>query len=296
MQPYEQRSLAGQAVPPATPAPDPRPATTEGTLLGGRIQYRQFRTGYRTGLEPVLMAALVPARAGERVIEAGCGAGAGLLCLSKRVPGLLGAGIEVDPATAMLARENFSANHCNGLYVFSKNISDPQLGTALTSGTSPFSSPRFDHAFANPPWHRVNTTPSPEERRDKARRANPDTLAQWIRSLASLLRPKGSLTLALPAELTAEALAICEASRIGSAEIVPLWPETGRECRIVLIRARLHGRAGSRILPGLTLHNCGGAFTREAEQILREGCPLFPDTFRSANRRGPVSLSDYTMS
>ena len=74
------------------------------------MAYRQFRDGYRTGIEPVLLAATVPARAGSRVLEAGCGAGAGLLCLAARAPGLHGTGIERDPATATLARFNLDRN------------------------------------------------------------------------------------------------------------------------------------------------------------------------------------------
>ena len=68
---------------------------TEGHLLGGRVRYAQPRVGYRTGIEPVLLAAAVAARAGERVLEAGCGAGAGLLCLAARVPGITGLGVEL---------------------------------------------------------------------------------------------------------------------------------------------------------------------------------------------------------
>ena len=52
---------------------------TEGTLLGGAIRYGQPKTGYRTGIEPIFLAAAVPAHAGNQVLEAGTGAGAGLL-------------------------------------------------------------------------------------------------------------------------------------------------------------------------------------------------------------------------
>ncbi|NHO31273.1 methyltransferase [Acetobacter sp. LMG 1636] len=240
------------------------------------------------------MAALVPARRGERVIEAGCGAGAGLLCLTRRVSGLEGLGVELDGATVRLAEENFRDNHHDNLTLLNADITDPSFRHRVAGAAACYdcrhgplpADRRFDHAFANPPWHRVNTTPSPEMRRDKARRATrPDTILAWISALASLLRPKGSLTLALPADLTAPALAACEASDIGSAEIVPLWPEPGREARIILIRGRLHGRAGSRLLPGLVLHHSGGGFTREAEAVLRDGHALFPESFRATHRR-----------
>ena len=58
--------------------------TTEGTLLGGRVRYAQPARGYRTGIEPVLLAAAVPAVPGQAVLEAGTGAGAALLCLAAR--------------------------------------------------------------------------------------------------------------------------------------------------------------------------------------------------------------------
>ena len=42
---------------------------TEGTLLGGRLRYNQPKLGFRSGIEPVFLAAMVPARAGERVLK-----------------------------------------------------------------------------------------------------------------------------------------------------------------------------------------------------------------------------------
>ena len=63
--------------------------TSDGCLLDGRVRYAQPASGsdgYRTGIEPVLLAASIPAQAGQRVLEAGVGAGAGLICLAARVP------------------------------------------------------------------------------------------------------------------------------------------------------------------------------------------------------------------
>jgi tRNA1(Val) A37 N6-methylase TrmN6 len=74
--------------------------TTTGGLLNGRVTYRQFAAGHRSGFEPVLLAASVPAKTGQCVLEAGTGAGAALLCLSARVPGITGYGLERDAATA----------------------------------------------------------------------------------------------------------------------------------------------------------------------------------------------------
>ena len=85
-------------------------AVSEGTLLGGRVRHAQPHLGHRTGLEPVLLAACVPARPGQRVLEGGTGVGSALLCLAVRVPGLVGRGIERDAVMAELARGTIAAN------------------------------------------------------------------------------------------------------------------------------------------------------------------------------------------
>ncbi|HEY0053102.1 MAG TPA: methyltransferase, partial [Caulobacteraceae bacterium] len=53
-------------------------ATTDG-LLDGRVRLTQPARGYRAGVDAALLAAACPAAPGERVVEAGCGAGAVLL-------------------------------------------------------------------------------------------------------------------------------------------------------------------------------------------------------------------------
>ena len=49
-------------------------------FLGGRITVWQPRTGFRSGMDAVFLAAAVPARAGDTVLDLGCGAGAAARC------------------------------------------------------------------------------------------------------------------------------------------------------------------------------------------------------------------------
>ena len=266
--------MGGQASaePPDGPGPALADPTTQGTLLGGRIAYRQFRDGYRTGIEPVLLAAAVPARPGAQVLEAGCGAGAGLLCVASRVPGTAGIGIEQDPGTAALARENLDSNGLSGWSVLAAPV---EAVSADATG-------RFDHAMANPPWHRTGASVSPSLRRDLAKRAPASTLTVWTSALARLLRDGGTLTLILPASLHAEAAAAMTGCGIGGIRLLPLWPNAGRPARIVLLQGIAGGRGDGAILPGLVLHRQGGGFTDAAEAILRDGASLPMDPAASA--------------
>ena len=235
---------------------------TEGTLLGGRVIYRQPATGHRSGIEPVLLAASVPARTGAHVLEGGSGAGAGLLCLAARVAGLIGVGVEIAAAPLACAEANAAANNAVNLRFVAGDLTDAALDIGQIR--------QFDHAIANPPWHPPGTT-SADTTRELARRAPKSVFAHWTTALASRVRHHGSLTMILPAATLPEALAAITAAGCGSVRIFPLWPKPGAAAKLVLVRAVKNGRGPCRLLGGLILHNPDGSFTPVAEAILRHG-------------------------
>src|ERR1022692_4866870 len=96
--------------PSAPPGNNPPDTHTSDRILGGRVKYIQPRDGLRAAIDPVLLAAAVPARPGERVLEGGTGAGAALLCLAARVPDISGLGIDRDAGLLRLAYANATAN------------------------------------------------------------------------------------------------------------------------------------------------------------------------------------------
>ena len=223
------------------------------------MSYRQPVAGYRTGIEPVLLAASVPAQPGDRVVEAGTGAGAGLLCLGARVGQLRGLGVERDPTMAAIARVNLAANSQDGLAVLSEDITEWQADAA------------YDHAFANPPWHSDTGTASPEPGRRLAKIAGRDLLSRWSLSLARALRGRGTLTLILPASLLPQGLAAFAAAGCAETTVVPFWPRVGEAARLIVIRGIRGGRGPSLLAPGLVLHSSDGRYTAEADRILRSG-------------------------
>lgn len=233
--------------------------TTDGTLLGGRVVYAQPALGFRSGIEPVLLAAAIPARPGETVLEAGTGAGAALLCLAARVSGLLALGIERDPALATLATRNAHANGMDGVHFIAADVAALPLR------------PGCDHAFANPPYHLDGGTPSPFEQRRVAKQADATLFARWAAAMAGVLRHRGTLTLIVPAAAVPACMAAMTDSGCPPDALLPLWPKPGTGSKLALLRGVKAGRGPFRILPGIVLHRADGSFTDEAEAVLRDG-------------------------
>ncbi|WP_149541180.1 tRNA1(Val) (adenine(37)-N6)-methyltransferase [Siccirubricoccus phaeus] len=232
-------------------------STTEDHLLGGRVRLRQPRRGLRAGLDAVLLAAAIPARPGEAVLEAGCGSGAGFLCLAARVPGLRILAVEREASLAALARENAAANGLAAqVEVIEGDVRDPALARRL---------PRCDHSFANPPYWPGGTAP-PEALRRAATHAEAG-LAEWARFLAAPLRHRGSLSLILPAARLAAGMAALAAAGGGGVRLLPFWPREGQAAKRVLLQGRLGSRGPTRLEPGLVLHDEAG-FTPAAQAVL----------------------------
>lgn len=235
---------------------------TEDCLLGGRLTYHQPAQGYRSGIEPVLLAAATPATPGQHVLEAGTGAGAALLCLHARVPGIRSAGVELDPAMVRLAVQNVAANRLAGLELLAGAIETVPL---LDD---------FDHAIANPPYHPATGAISPLPARELAKRGSDALLQVWVRRLAGALRSGGTLTLIVPTARIPVCLAAMAAAACACSVIFPLWPMAGRSAKLVMIRGVKQSRAPMSLSPGLILHQADGAFTAAAQAVLRDAVAL----------------------
>ncbi len=237
--------------------------TTDDLLLGGRVRLRQPVAGFRAGIDAVLLAAMVPALAGQRVLEAGCGSGAAFLCLAARVPGITIAAVEREPAMAALARCNAAANGA-AAEVVQGDIADVALARSFAPG---------DHAFANPPYW-PGGTPPPDSVRRAATHDAGTGLDAWARFLAAAVRTGGSVTLVLPAARFDAGIAALRGAGCGSLLLLPLAPREGQPARRVLLRARKGGRGAARLLAPMALHGADGAFTVASDAVLRHAGAL----------------------
>ncbi len=257
-------------VPPLTPPvmSDGGSQVAEDALLGGRLLIRQPLQGARVAIDTLLLAAAVPARAGDKVLELGSGAGAAALALARRIEGVRVTGVERDPAMVRLAGENARLNSLAKVCGFM---------VADIAGLPAAMDDAFDQVMANPPYLSPGAGDAPADpaRRSAFVEGAAAPLSRWIEAAARALRSRGRFTLVHRADRLAEVVtALVAKGRFGEVSILPLWPKAGRPARRVLITARKGVKGGSRLLPGLVLHRDGGGFTDEAEAVLREMAPL----------------------
>lgn len=234
------------------------------TFLDGRIVVEQPEAGFRSGTDAVLLAAAVPAMAGQAALELGAGSGVAGLCLLARVPGLALAGVEIDAACAARARANAAANRMQARFVAGDIFDLP-----------PDLRRDFDQVFANPPFHDAGQQ-SPDPARARAL-SDEGALRQWLSTGLQRTVSGGFFTTIIRADRTPEALAALGQRGI---HLLPLWPRSGMAAKRVILLARKGSRAPFALLPGLVLHEADGRYTNETDAILRGGAALAMDEGR----------------
>lgn len=238
-------------------------------FLGGALKIWQPKTGYRAGVDPVLLAASVPAIAGDTVLELGCGAGVASLCLAARLKDVALCGVELQGAYADLARRNADANrigmevHCTDL----RNLPDAVLQQ------------NFDHVIANPPYYLRNAGTAADDAGRAAAVVEDTPLTDWIKVATRRLKPRGYLTVIQDAERLPALLAAID-ERLGSIKVLPLAPRIGRPAHLVILQARKGGRAAFHLLAPTVMHEGAThdgdreSYTQQIRAVLRDGAAM----------------------
>jgi tRNA1(Val) A37 N6-methylase TrmN6 len=233
---------------------------TADKFIGGRVVVRQTLSGFRSGLDAVMLAAAIPAEAGQEVLELGAGSGAAGLCLARRT-GCAVFGIEIDPALAALADENAAENDLSDSVRF---IAGDVLDMPAELRRS------FEHVMCNPPFHDEDGQASPDAGRALALQDR-GSLADWLTGGMKRVVSNGTFTAILRADRMNEGLTALGERGVA---VFPLWPRAGEPAKRILIRAVKGSCAPFALLPGLVLHEAGSNYTRAANAILRDGGAL----------------------
>jgi len=230
-------------------------AFTDDRLLDGRVYVRQPADGYRVAVDPVLLAAAVPGKSGQHVLDAGCGTGAAMFCLAARVSGLHLTGLELQPRLAEYARAGLALN---GLEGSARVVTGDIAG--VTHGA-------YDIVMTNPPFA-DSGTPPPNASLALAHMEGELDLAAWLRHCLAALKPKGRLVIVHRADRLSDILGILH-TRAGDIRILPIHSKAGQPARRVIVNAGKDRRTPDALMPGFILHNDDGSFTPAAEVVLR---------------------------
>ena len=241
-------------------------ARTRDGFLGGRLTITQPKSGYRAGVDPVFLAAAVPARTGERVLDLGCGVGTAALCLGARIKGLTLTGLEIQPDYAALAEENAAANGIALSVVRGDVLAMPAELRAES----------FDHVLTNPPYFETaRRTPAEDAGREAAMAGG--NLRAWCDAGLRRLKPGGWLCVIQVPEQLPSLLAELEGR--AAIRIQPLAPRDGRDASRVIVLARKGGGTPASLAAPTILHRGDRhetdreSYTDAAQAVLRDGAP-----------------------
>jgi tRNA1Val (adenine37-N6)-methyltransferase len=238
--------------------------TTDG-FLGGRLRITQPAEGYRAGVDPVFLAAAVPAKSGQRVLDLGCGVGTAALCLGARIAGLSLFGLELQEAYANLAETNAQENGIPLTVVRGDIGRMPEILRAQP----------FDHVLTNPPYFATDSRTTARDAGREAALSRAADMADWCDAALRRLRPGGQLTLIqVPDRLPGILAALAGRAAV---TLHPLAAREGRDATRIVVAARKGRRDPLRIAAPTILHEgahheCDGDdYTAAARAVLRNG-------------------------
>jgi len=242
------------------------PDLTDDAFLGGQLQILQPQKGYRAAIDAVCLAAAIPAKEGERVLDIGFGVGVAGLCLAKRQMGVMVTGLEIQPDVADIALKNIKRNSLRDIEVIVGDIFD--VPRELKTGS-------FDHVMTNPPFYDARKALSPPNQSKSLAHMHKDdeTIEKWVESSIAFLKPKGLFTIVYPAENLDDLLGLL-CGPLGNVAIFPLWPGNGKAAKRVIMSGQKGAAGPVRLLPGLRLHAPPRRYAPEAEEVLRDGAAI----------------------
>lgn len=250
------------------PPPEEEGDVTRDAFLGGKLVILQPRKGPRTAIDGILLSAAIPISesGNERVLDAGSGTGIVALTLAARAPQVRVIGIERQADLVDLARENAALN---GFATQASFVVADLTHKVTALEAAGLARESFDHVTANPPYYTESTArPSASPSRQRAYVTTAGALDAWLRFLAAMARPGGTLTMIHRAEALPDVLKAAE-GRFGGLVICPLFPHRGAAAIRVLVQGTKGSRAPLAMAPGLILHDETGAYRREVDSVLK---------------------------
>ncbi|WP_413721189.1 tRNA1(Val) (adenine(37)-N6)-methyltransferase [Sodalis sp. RH23] len=240
--------------------------------------FRQFfvahdRCAMKVGTDGVLLGAWTPLGTARRVLDIGAGCGLIALMVAQRAdPGVRIDAVELDPAAAGQAGENFAASPWSSrLRIFNGDILDfaPQATPGFSAQRGGKEDPGAGYGLivSNPPYFPVGLATRSAER-DKARYTATLTHRRLLDAARRLVARDGLLTLVLPTATGEEVIAMAQRGGWHLRYRTDVADRAGKPCHRVLLG--FSPQAGELTYTTLALRAGDGAYSA-AYRALTDG-------------------------
>ncbi|AKK20049.1 methyltransferase [Candidatus Liberibacter africanus] len=199
--------------------------------------------GHRAGMDAMILASLVNAKGPFHLADLGAGAGAAGLAVASRLHEAQVLLVERSPLMVNYARKTLalSANKkiSNRISLIEVDVTLSGKKRILAGLKNNF----YDHVIMNPPFNERIGTLTPDKIKEEAHVMLEDAFEKWIRTACAIMRPGGQLSLIARPQSLMQIIKACT-KRIGSLEIIPLYPRKGECSSRILVTGR-KGMRGS---------------------------------------------------
>ncbi len=234
---------------------------TYDAFLGGQFHAFQPRDGFRAGTDSVLLAAAIPAKSGDRILELGVGSGVCLLAIGTRVPEVELYGVDILAENVERANRNLKELNFNG-EVFLHDIFEKIRGDSILKD-------QFDHVLMNPPFYSNFKHTPPKDSHKSYAHITEHQVGDWVKKGIKRLKPSGTMTIVFPAEGLADIIKAIPNSC--SITILPVASKSGEDAKRVIVHVKNQSKYKLKIKSPLVLRTDNGDHTEIGENIARKG-------------------------
>jgi tRNA1(Val) A37 N6-methylase TrmN6 len=257
-----------QAIHPVTSAPYSIIETTDDALFAGRLICRQPRDGYRFSVDAVLVAHFTAPKAGQRVLDLGCGCGVVGLVMAYRHPRISVCGLELQPDLAALAETNVRDNGYEQRCTVQQG--DIRSLAALLVPES------YDMVVTNPPYRKTATGRlNRDAQAAHARHELQGGIEDFVRAAAFAVRNRGKVVCIYPARRCSILMAALHNQRLTPKRLQPIYsyPGTASACLVLVEAVKNGGEQMDLLAPLYIYERRNGPYTPAMQALYEEdGC------------------------
>ena len=232
-------------------------------LWPGGPKFHQSAYGFKLGTDSVLLADFTRPGRAKRILDIGCGAGVLTVLIGAKAPGAVCMGIEIQPESALVSRENLQANGMDPENIILGDIRECK--TLFPAGS-------FDLVVSNPPYFVTSGGyTAPDEKRATARDERSLTMDSLCKAAGYLVKWGGSFTVVHRPERLSELLCCLTKYGLEPKRLRLVSHKAESAPNLVLVEARRGGKPGLSIESPLILAKADGSDSQEVQKIYHRG-------------------------